>query len=119
MGGVMCMHSRRLPVLRQVLDDPQLIGTVLRVASHFSFKAADNFWQQNIRVHSELEPLGCLGDLGWYNLRFSLWLMNEQLPEFLTGRILAQHARDEGGPPRPVEFSCALLFPGRASRPFY
>ena len=119
MDGVMFMHSGRLPLLRQVLDDPQEIGTVLRVASHFSFKASEGFWQQNIRGSSELEPLGCLGDLGWYNIRFSLWVMKEQLPEFVTGRILGQHARDEGNPPVPVDFTGELFFSGGASASFY
>jgi predicted dehydrogenase len=119
MDGVMFMHSRRLPLLRQVLDDPELIGTVLRVASHFSFKGTEDFWKQNIRVNNELEPLGCLGDLGWYNIRFSLWLMNERLPELVTGRILAEHARKEGDLPVPVEFSGELLFAGGASASFY
>ena len=76
----MFMHSQRLPLLRQVLDDGQSIGTVRRIASQFSFLARDDFLTQNIRVSSDLEPLGCLGDLGWYNIRFSLWVMNEQLP---------------------------------------
>src|SRR5437868_4703620 len=35
MDGVMFLHSRRLPLLRQVLDDPEAIGTALRVASSF------------------------------------------------------------------------------------
>jgi predicted dehydrogenase len=118
MDGVMFMHSGRLPLLRQVLDDPQEIGTVLRVASHFSFKASEDFWKQNIRVSSDLEPLGCLGDLGWYNIRFSLWLLNEQLPEFVTGRILGQHARSEG-PPVPVDFTGELFFRSGASASFY
>src|SRR6266849_1607912 len=119
MDGVMFMHSGRLPLLRKVLDDPQEIGTVLHVASHFSFKASEDFWKQNIRVSSELEPLGCLGDLGWYNIRFSLWLMNERLPEFVTGRILAEHARNEGGPPVPVDFTGELFFPGGVSASYY
>jgi len=119
MDGVMFMHSRRLPLLRQVLDDPQEIGTVLRVASHFSFKAAQDFWQQNIRVSSELEPLGCLGDLGWYNIRFMLWLMNERLPETVTGRMLAEHARQDSGTPVPVEFSGEFLYRDGPSASFY
>ncbi len=119
MDGVMFMHSRRLPLLRQVLDDTKMIGTALRVASHFSFRGKDEFWKQNIRVINELEPLGYLGDLGWYNIRFSLWLMKEQLPELVTGRILAEYSRKEGDVPVPVEFSGELLFVGGVSASFY
>ena len=28
----------------------------------------------------DLEPLGCLGDLGWYNVRLSLWAFKYELP---------------------------------------
>ena len=118
MDGVMFMHSRRLPLLRQVLDDGQSIGTVRRIASQFSFLAPEEFYQQNIRASSDLEPLGCLGDLGWYNVRFSLWVMNQQLPERVTGRILAQHVRGGRGPV-PIEFSGELLYPGGVSASFY
>ena len=119
MDGVMFMHSRRLELLRQTLNDQHSIGTVRRIASQFSFKASDDFLASNIRVSSHLEPLGCLGDLGWYNLRFSLWVMNEQLPQFVTGHIHAQHARADGGQPVPVEFSGELFFPGNVSASFY
>src|SRR5205823_9933704 len=75
MDGVMFMHSQRLALMRQVLDDRQSVGNILRIASQFSFKGSDDFLEQNIRVSGALEPLGCLGDLGWYNIRFSLWAM--------------------------------------------
>src|SRR5438132_7643208 len=118
MDGVMFMHSKRLPLLRQILDDPDVIGKVLRVASSFSFKAPPDFLNQNIRVRSDLEPLGCLGDLGWYNIGFSLWLMSEQMPEIVTGRILAEHTGQDGAPV-PVEFCGELFFAGGASASLY
>src|SRR4051812_30896506 len=108
MDGVMFMHSGRLPLLRRTLDDGQSVGPVLRVASQFSFKASDDFLASNIRASSDLEPLGCLGDLGWYNVRFTLWIMNEELPERMTGRLLASH----GPGVVPLEFSGELFFRG-------
>jgi predicted dehydrogenase len=119
MDGVMFMHSRRLALLRQVLDDRKSVGTVLRLASQFSFQAPENFLTQNIRARDDLEPLGCLGDLGWYNLRFFLWVMNEQLPERVTGRVLAEHAAGAGRPGVPLEFAGELFFPGGVSSAFY
>ncbi|MCB0676336.1 MAG: hypothetical protein KDC30_06610, partial [Saprospiraceae bacterium] len=71
--GVMFMHSDRLQRMREVLDDGHTIGNIKRIASQFSFLAPEDFLTGNIRVSSELEPLGCLGDLGWYTIRFSLW----------------------------------------------
>jgi predicted dehydrogenase len=119
MDGVMFMHSRRLPLVRQVLDDPDAVGTVRRVASQFSFLAPAEFFTQNIRSSGELEPLGCLGDLGWYNIRFSLWVMKEQLPERVSGRVLARHDRGDGQPPVPTDFSGELFFPGGTSAAYH
>jgi predicted dehydrogenase len=119
MDGVMFMHSQRLALMRQTLDDRQSVGDILRITSQFSFKGSDEFLKQNIRVSGELEPLGCLGDLGWYNIRFSLWAMNERLPERVSGRILAEHGRGDSGQPVPIDFSGELFFPGNVSAAFY
>ena len=119
MDGVMFMHSQRLPLLRRILDDGESIGTIHRLSSQFSFKAAEEFLAKNIRVRSELEPLGCLGDLGWYNIRFFLWVMNEQLPERVSGHILAEHGRGDGARPVPVEFCGEMFFPGAVSASFF
>jgi predicted dehydrogenase len=119
MDGVMFMHSQRLALLRRTLDDGASVGTIRRIASQFSFKAPPEFLASNIRVQHDLEPLGCLGDLGWYNVRFCLWAQNERLPERVTGRILAQHACGKGNIPVPTEFSGELFFAGDASASFY
>jgi len=117
MDGVMFMHSARLPQLRKVLDDGESIGTLQRIVSQFSFAAPDEFMRSNIRVSDTLEPLGCLGDLGWYNLRFALWVMNYRLPERVSGRILSEHG--SGKAPVPMEFSGELFFSGGISAAFY
>ena len=117
MDGVMFMHSGRLPLLRQVLDDGDSIGQLMRITSNFSFAAPDEFLRSNIRVNNELEPLGCLGDLGWYNLRFTLWVMKYQWPERASGRILSQYGT--GKTPVPMEFSGELFFPGGVSASYY
>jgi predicted dehydrogenase len=119
MDGVMFMHSARLPLLRQVLDDRESVGDVVRITSQFSFKAREDFLSENIRVSSDLEPLGCLGDLGWYDVRLTLWVMNGQLPERVTGRVLAQHARADSPGAVPVEFAAEMLFAQGVSASFY
>jgi predicted dehydrogenase len=118
MDGVMFMHSSRLGLLRQTLDDPSALGGVRRITSHFSFLAPDEFMTHNIRVRNDLEPLGCLGDLGWYNIRLALWVMREQLPERVSGRMLAEHG-ESGRPTVPLEFSGELFFPGGVTSSFY
>jgi predicted dehydrogenase len=118
MDGVMFMHSARLALLNQVLGDGQSVGPVRRVTSQFSFKGTDDFLSRNIRASSELEPLGCLGDLGWYNIRFSLCVLNQRLPQRVTGRILSQYDRGDGRTV-PIEFTGELLYPDGVSASYY
>jgi predicted dehydrogenase len=104
--------------LRQTLDDGRSIGGIRRITSQFSFLAADDFLATNIRASNVLEPLGCLGDLGWYNIRFALWVMNEQLPERVAGRLLVGHSSGAGAQV-PMEFSGELFFAGGESASFF
>lgn len=119
MDGVMFMHSARMHAIRQVLDDGQSLGEIKRITSQFSFRAPDEFLQSNIRVSSDLEPQGCLGDLGWYTIRFALWTMNWRMPLQVTGRLLAERGRGDSPAPVPMEFSAELLFDGGVSSGFY
>jgi predicted dehydrogenase len=119
MDGVMFMHSRRLTSLQQTLFDDQSIGHVRRITSQFSFRGSDEFVQQNIRVSQQLEPLGCLGDLGWYNIRFALWAMNYQRPRQVSGRMLSAIHDPASSLAVPTEFSGELLFEGGVSASFY
>jgi predicted dehydrogenase len=118
MDGVMFMHSRRLEALRAVLDDGESVGRVRRIASQFSFNADDSFVVGNIRGDGRLEPHGCVGDLGWYPIRFALWVMNHELPAEVTARLLAEAGRP-GGDEVPFELSAELRFPGGVSASLY
>ena len=119
MDGVMFMHSRRLECIRAVLNDAASIGETKRITTAFSFCADAEFFAGNIRANSVLEPFGCLGDLGWYNIRFALWALNEQLPRRVTGRILNEVAGPNSPSPVPTEFSGELLFDHGVSSGFY
>ena len=119
MDGVMFVHSRRLDRIREVLHDGTSVGEIKRLSSAFSFRGAEEFFDGNIRMNSALEPLGCLGDLGWYCVRFALWMMNWNLPRQVTGRMLSQFGRKDSPAPVPTEFSAELLFDGGVSVGFY
>ena len=119
MDGVMFMHSRRLGLIRQALADGQTIGRVRRITSTFSFSAPEQFFNSNIRVQTGLEPHGCLGDLGWYCIRFALWVMDEALPRRVTGRILSEHTSPLSPAPALTEFAGELFFDGGVSSGFY
>ncbi|MEQ1829888.1 MAG: Gfo/Idh/MocA family oxidoreductase, partial [Pirellula sp.] len=119
MDGVMFMHSARLPQLRQILDDGQSIGDIRRIACHFSFYGGDEFAKSNIRVDSTLEPFGCLGDLGWYCIRFLLWANRWQAPTKVTGNCIQRVNRSQDRSAPPVDFSAELTFPNGSTGSFF
>ena len=117
MDGVMFMHGRRLKHLRDVVS--REVGQIRHIATQFSFLSDDEFQRTNIRAHGALEPLGCLGDLGWYCLRFTLWAMQETAPVQVTGRIHAETQQSADAPPVPLAFSGTLTFANGANASFY
>ena len=119
MDGVMFMHSTRLERIRKLQHDGDTIGDIKRITSAFAFKAPDEFFHSNIRAQSELEPHGCLGDLGWYCIRFALWAMDWKLPKQVTGRNLSEFRHSRSQVPIPTEFSGELFFEGGVSGSFY
>ncbi|MFO0427008.1 MAG: Gfo/Idh/MocA family protein, partial [Planctomyces sp.] len=119
MDGVMFMHSSRLPAMRAVLDDPSAIGTIRHIASQFCFCAPEEWFTTNIRVSSELEPAGCVGDLGWYTIRMTLWTMKMQMPTEVRGRILHGIQRPGSRVSVPVEFQGEMHFEGGTSASFF
>ena len=119
MDGVMYMHSRRLDELRQALDGDNGIGKVKRIASQFSFFSDNKFDADNIRTDSELEPFGCLGDLGWYTIRLAQWVMNYELPIRVIGRNLTSFRRDKNRDPVPMEFEGKLQYGDGTTSTFY
>ncbi|MEM7602448.1 MAG: Gfo/Idh/MocA family oxidoreductase, partial [Verrucomicrobiota bacterium] len=119
MDGVMFMHSDRLPALRKELDGGEAIGDLKRIASQFSFMAPPEFFEDNIRMNSGLEPLGSLGDLGWYCIRMTLWTMNYEMPVSLRARMI----RESGGAAEnqgvPISLSAEMCFQNGVTASFY
>lgn len=119
MDGVMFLHGRRLEALRRTLDDGESVGDVRRIAAQFSFNGSDEFLRSDIRMSCELEPHGCLGDLGWYTIGFALWVMKYELPTSVTARELAAAGRADSPGTVPTEMSGELLFRDGVSASFY
>ncbi|MFM2295161.1 MAG: Glucose--fructose oxidoreductase precursor [Verrucomicrobiota bacterium] len=119
MDGVMFMHHPRMEKIRAALDDADAVGQIKRLTSMHTFSTAEKFFANNIRVHSALEPTGCLGDLGWYCIRFALWAMKWQTPASVTAKIISARGNANSPAAAPTEFSAELIFPGGASASFY
>lgn len=119
MDGVMFMHSARMQAMRDALDDGVRVGDIRRIASQFSFCAPEDWVSSNIRASANLEPAGCLGDLGWYTIRFTLWVMKYQMPTEVRGRILHGVQRSDSPAEVPMEFQGEMHFEGGISATFY
>lgn len=118
MDGTMFAHSRRLKELQKSIGRKS-IGSIRRVATQFSFAGDKTFLRTNIRTHSGLEPLGCLGDLGWYCVYFTLQVMGGRMPLQATGRIHVEAAQSKALQPVPLEFSGELLYPDGVSATYF
>lgn len=119
MDGVMYMHTNRLRKVREILDRENGVGSIKRIATQFSFCGDQDFQQGNIRTDSRLEPLGCFGDLGWYTIRFALWVMNYQMPRYVVARTLTDLQRDGSPEAVPMEFEGELHFDNGVTSTFY
>ncbi len=117
MDGVMYMHSQRMNRIRASIDTR--VGKLKRIATQFSFCGGQEFDAGNIRTNSVLEPFGCLGDLGWYTIRFALWVMNYQAPKSVSARMLTAFKRDDSPDSVPMEIEGSLDFGDGVSSSFY
>jgi predicted dehydrogenase len=117
MDGTMFSHSLRLSAMRKVLDDGASVGAIRRITSAFAFRGQGNFIETNIRADGALEPLGCLGDLGWYCVRFTLWAMKWQMPRAVSAQLITSAGRDASRPV-PTDLSAELLFDNGVSAGF-
>jgi len=113
MDGVMFMHNDRLAALRRELDSGEAVGEIRRIATQFSFLGPDEFFADNIRVDPGLEPLGSLGDLGWYSVRIILWTLGYGMPVSVAARMIREHRSV------PVSISAELAFPGGVTASLY
>ena len=122
MDGVMFIHNPIINRLRSTLSDP-FAGKIARMNSSFSFHGGGNFFENNIRVKQDGDPLGALGDLGWYNIRLALIsflqgkdfeifssLENVELKNLMLPRIVvakSHHFSEDGV---PLDCDAEILF---------
>ncbi|KAJ6412430.1 hypothetical protein OIU84_005476 [Salix udensis] len=52
--------------------------------SCFTFAGDEDFLKNDIRVKSDLDAHGALGDAGWYGIRSILWAVDYELPKTVT-----------------------------------
>ena len=84
MDGTHFVHHPRTADIKQNRADR--LGNVWSVASAFQFNLED---RGNIRFNPELEPMGAIGDAGWYNMRAAV----EYLPPDVVLDTVSAHLR--------------------------
>lgn len=119
MDGVMFDHSKRIQIISEKIAQGEVVGNPRRIYAHFSFSGDATFQKSNIRTDSVLEPHGCLGDLGWYCIRFILWAAGKRLPNKLSARTITPLKGDQSEGEVPGEFSAELQFSDGLSAGFY
>uniref|UniRef100_A0A0E0EXJ3 Uncharacterized protein n=1 Tax=Oryza meridionalis TaxID=40149 RepID=A0A0E0EXJ3_9ORYZ len=138
MDATMWMHHPRTAKMRELVADKATTGDVRVPFSHmkgpqdnengyqarkinslFSFRANEEFLQNDIRVKPDLDALGALGDAGWYSIRAILWAVDYELPKTVialrnpvrnqAGVLLACGATMYWGDGKIATFNCSFL----------
>jgi predicted dehydrogenase len=74
MDGTHFVHHPRTLDIKARREE--LLGDVSSVASAFQFSLAD---RADIRYNTELEPMGAIGDAGWYNMRAAVEYLSTEV----------------------------------------
>jgi predicted dehydrogenase len=108
MDGVMFMHHDRLRAVLGHISPPGFFGRPTRITSAFTFKADAAFLDGgDIRVRADGDPLGCIGDLGWYCIRIALCCALYESPQKV--RCLHMERNADGV---PVDATVEIYWPG-------
>uniref|UniRef100_I1QUB0 Uncharacterized protein n=1 Tax=Oryza glaberrima TaxID=4538 RepID=I1QUB0_ORYGL len=94
-GDVRVLHYYRMIALSPLDIPPYNLLPVDVINSLFSFRANEEFLQNDIRVKPDLDALGALGDAGWYSIRAILWAVDYELPK--TVIALRNPVRNQAG----------------------
>ena len=101
MDGTHFVHHPRTLDIKQRRDE--LLGSVWSVASAFQFNLPD---RSNIRFRPDLEPMGAIGDAGWYNMRAAV----EYLPPGVVLDTAGGHLRRDSETGAAISGSGVLDF---------
>ena len=84
-------------------------------------RMVEAFEQGNIRAKKGGDPQGCIGDLGWYCIRFGLMVFGRLGYEVKSAQVVDYKVTNEGV---PLDATCVVRFDevsnivGRRRRPF-
>lgn len=106
MDGTMFVHHPRTNDFVRKVQNKSVVGTLQRIEIAFSFCGGDQFLQNNIRVKSDLDPLGCLGDLAWYCVRLALLVVGPE-SGMTSAQVMDYQLNADGV---PIDATCLVRF---------
>ena len=106
MDGTMFPHHNRTRDLVACACDDNRVGKVDRIETSFSFLGDDEFFRNDIRTKIDGDPLGCIGDLGWYCIRMALLIFPTKP---ITAQVVDSKLTSDGV---PLSASCLVHFEG-------
>lgn len=109
LDGTMFPHHGRMGIIldRAATD----IGSVDRIQCSFTFLADEAFLNgNNIRCRKDGDPHGCIGDLGWYCIRFGLMVYERLGFSAVTSAKVVDFEVNQHGV--PIDATCVVRFEG-------
>jgi predicted dehydrogenase len=105
MDGTMFPHH---PRTSKILDSLSEIGQVNRIQASFSFLAHQAFLDgTNIRARKDGDPHGCIGDLGWYCIRYALVVFGKLGSKVESAQVVDFEVNKHGV---PIDATCVVKF---------
>jgi len=108
-------HGERMKQMQDECLDRDVFGAVSRVDAAFTFHGSDAFLRGAGGEAAELDPLGCLGDLGWYCVRAGLLAFGPDCAPRAAACVVAE----ENGAGVPLDATCAVYFEGGRALHFH
>lgn len=111
MDGTMFVHTNRTWKLLEHCQNEEHVGKIQRIEGAFSFmgtESSPDFFKTNIRCQKDAEPLGCMGDLGWYCVYMALLIFNASASARpVAARVVDFECTPDGV---PIDASCVVYF---------
>lgn len=109
LDGTMFPHHKRTEDILQkyVTNDGSLLGSIRRLDANFTFMTDEGWEDSDIRAKKDGDPQGCIGDLGWYCIRFGLMVF-DKLDSKVTSAQVVDYTMNKNGV--PVDATCVVKF---------
>jgi predicted dehydrogenase len=105
LDGTMFPHH---PRTSKIIDSLCELGQVDRIEANFTFLADQEFLDgSNIRARKDGDPHGCLGDLGWYCIRYALMIFGKLGANVKSAQVVDFEVNKHGV---PIDAVCVVRF---------